>query len=390
MTVIATKTAKKSRPANRPGETGAAGQPVDAAALETKIELARERAANAISLAFEKVVAHRENPSMYPLPANASSVERAFHKFLGALPNSKRKKMIDKVNETLKATANVRKARYKDIVNVDFKSAVPVVEQVKSMAVPDAIKFTEAETSELFARLKARAEKPTKKADGNFLPSAKPKKNAAPQQAASASNLSFFVDSITCKKTDDVLKDEVNLAGFSIDTNGNSVQLAPLFVGKFKKNDTLGLGGNAKLFTLPIDDVIFPQTFTAGLFIIESDWVSNREALDKLFDLLLVISATISILFLPTLFTLAVVAPAAIPAVCVILGSIVILSMVGKIFASTIGDDISAEVTDTLVVENKIDIGEEFARTLTIEGSSGFNNGFDGEYTVAARWVGEV
>lgn len=359
---------------------------LNTAALERKIQLAQERATNVINLAFEKAVAHRENPSKYPLPTGNKSVERAFHELLEAMPKIKRNKIVDKVNETLKAPVATRTGKYKDIVNVDFKSKTAIADQVKTMAVPDSIRFTEAETNELFARVKTRAGVPTKTGGNTLLSKAKAPKNGVPRQAVPAGNLSFFVDSMTCQKPDDVIKDEINLAGFSIDTNGNSVQLAPLFVGKFKKNDTIGLGGNSKLFTLPIDPLLLSQTFTAGLFIIESDWVSNEELLFALFDLCVLISFTISIIILPTFFLLSALAPAAAVPVTIVLGAIGVVSLIVKLLTFVIGDDISIAVSDTLLVENKIEIGEEFARTFTIEKGGGFR----GDYSLAARWVGEA
>lgn len=380
-TPVATKSYKDARPSTKTAKPGTFKR----SEFEKKLELANERVRNAIDLAFEKAVAHRENPAAYPLPAGAKSVERAFNDLLSAMPNNQRKKVIERVNATLKASPSVRSAKYKDIVNVDFHAASPIAEQVKAMPVPATMKFDDSEAEGLLARVRSKAEPSTGKS-GAKSGQAK----IVPRQAVVATNISFVVDTMTCLNPDDVRKDEINLAGFSIDINGTESRLAPLFVGKFKKNDTLSLGGNSKLFTLPIDPVIFPQTFTAGLFIIESDWTSNQELLDKLFDLFVVISATVSILFLPILITVGTLAPALVPAVCIALGAIAVVSLIGKITVTLIGDDISAAVTDTLVIENKVEIGEEFTRALTIGQGRDPENSFDGQYTLSARWVGEA
>lgn len=351
--------------------------------LEKKIEWANERVRNTIDLAFEKAVAHREKPSEFPLPSGRS-VERAFHELLSAMPALRRKKAIDRVNETLKATAGARSAKYKDIVDVDLRSAVSVTEQVRSIPVPDTIKFKQEEADELLSRYRLKTVKPSK-----AVPAASAKSKAVPRQAVSATNLSFVVDSMTCLNPDDLIKDEISLAGFSIDTTGTKATLAALFVGKFKKNDTVSLGGNSKLFTLPIDPILTPQTFTAGLFLIESDWVSNEEALDKLFNVCFAVSQAVAVGFIPIVILTGTLAPTLIAPVCIVLGGIVLASMAGKILAFTIGDDISNSITDTLVVEDKVEIGQEFARSLTI--GEGRNAGsFDGQYTLTGRWVGEA
>ena len=85
MKAEATGLAEKLKRAEN-GRTNGQAAGLNKAVLERKIKLARERTINAINLAFEKAIAHRENPSKYPLPTSNRSVERAFHSFLEAVP----------------------------------------------------------------------------------------------------------------------------------------------------------------------------------------------------------------------------------------------------------------------------------------------------------------
>ena len=391
MKAEATALAEKVKSAEN-GKMNRQAAGLNKAVLERKIELARERTINVVNLAFEKAIAHRENPSKYPLPTSNRSVERAFHNFLEVVPKAKRNKIIDKVNETLKASATTRSSKYKDIVNVDFRSKTAIAEQVKALSVPEELRFNEAEGNELLARFHQRADKKAlKKREGKFAAGEGAARQSQPQQAAVATKVSFVVDTMTCLNPDDLMKDEINLAGFSIDVNGNNVELAPRFVGQFKKNDTLGLGANGTLFTLDIDPLLASQSFTAGLFIVESDLVSDPEVIRKLSLLFAAIGVAIAVVAVALMVVSVFVAPVISVAMAYFLVS---LSFAFQVFSLQLiplfGDDISLPITDTLLVEEKIDVGESFARNLQIGKGFDPQSTFDGKYTLAARWVGEA
>jgi len=391
MKAEATALAEKVKSAEN-GKMNRQAAGLNKAVLERKIELARERTINVVNLAFEKAIAHRENPSKYPLPTSNRSVERAFHNFLEVVPKAKRNKIIDKVNETLKASATTRSSKYKDIVNVDFRSKTAIAEQVKALSVPEELRFNEAEGNELLARFHQRADKKAlKKREGKFAAGEGAARQSQPQQAAVATKVSFVVDTMTCLNPDDLMKDEINLAGFSIDVNGNNVELAPRFVGQFKKNDTLGLGANGTLFTLDIDPLLASQSFTAGLFIVESDLVSDPEVIRKLGLLFAAIGVAIAVVAVALMVVSVFVAPVISVAMAYFLVS---LSFAFQVFSLQLiplfGDDISLPITDTLLVEEKIDVGESFARNLQIGKGFDPQSTFDGKYTLAARWVGEA
>lgn len=344
--------------------------------VNNKISMIQDRLKNAVQLSFEKAVAHHENPSMYPLSTDNKTIERAFYNLIESLPHLKRNRIIDKINETFKAAAPQRNTMYKDLVNVNFKSAVSVAEQVKCFSLPDEMKFTKPEINEIEARVSG----------------IKSKRVAVTRQAVSASKLSFFVDNMTCLNPDDIRKDEISLAGFAVDNLGNSVDFNPFFVGKFRKNETVLLGNKSKLFSIDLSQINqFPVSFTAGLFIIEKDLVSNQDAVNKLSTLFTVISIAVAIL------VLSLVAAAVLVGLEITVLTLDILSFVGTSFLvlgvqiiPLIGDDISFAVNDVLTVADKINVGETVERTIQIgKGFDSFST-FDGKYTASARWVGEA
>lgn len=340
-----------------------------------KLKAVEKIAENTVKLGFEKAVAHFENPAMYPLPAESRNLENAVYSLLNALPKKKRNKIIDKVNELLKAPADKRKQEYGDIANLDFRSAAPIAQQVIDLPAMKQYRLSESELENLkqkFSSTNAAAKKPL------------------PQQAAASTRLSFFVDNMTCLNPDDVLKDEVSIGGFIIDSLGNTTELAPQFVGKFRKDETVNLGANSRLFTVNIDPFLAQQTFAANLFIIESDLVENKDALIKAVVVVAVISTTILVVSLGILAALllgAAVSPKAFFITLIAGGS---LGFISTYLLPLIGDDISNITTDTLLVDGILGIGTEFARTIEIGQGFDYLSSFDGKYTANARWIGEA
>ncbi len=340
-----------------------------------KLKAVEKIAENTVKLGFEKAVAHFENPAMYPLPADGKNLENAVFDLLNALPKKKRNKLIDKVNETLKAPAEKRKQVYGDIVDLDFRSNKPIADQVKDLPALKKYNLAAAELENLKQNFKSI------KAGVN---------NPLPQQAGASTKLSFFVDNMTCLNPDDVLKDEVSIGGFIIDSLGNSTELAPRFIGKFRKNETVNLGANSRLFTVNIDPFLAQQTFAANLFIIESDLVENKDALIKAVVVVAVISTTVLVVSLGILAALllgAAVSPKAFFITLLAGGS---LGFISTYLLPLIGDDISNITTDTLLVDGILGIGTEFVRTIEIGQGFDYLSSFDGKYTANARWIGEA
>ncbi len=158
---------------------------------------------------------------------------------------------------------------------------------------------------------------------------------------------------------------------------------------KFRKNETVLLGDKSKLFTVNIDPNQVAQSFIAGLFIVESDIISNQDIVNKLAILFAVIALTLSIVALAIVIAGTLGAAVTITAFAVFFFSSFGIGLISQ-FIPLLGDDISFTVIDTLAIADKVDVGENFPRTITI--GKGFDsiNSFDGEYTASARWVGEA
>lgn len=330
--------------------------------LDKKIDGIRSRFNDMINISIEKAAAHFEDPSAYPLSADNRTIERAFYNLLEALPRIRRNKVIDKINETLKAGIENRTASYGNLANVNFKSAVPISEQVKSFLIPAEMKITEEESHKLLDKVKERHIKKS-------LP--------RPQQVgAAASKLSLVLNSITCLKTDDVKKDELSVAGFILDPLANKIDIVQFDAGKFKEGDVVPFNRSLAEVTIISN---FPESYSASLFLVERDLISNPEITDKIKILMAAIGYTLT--------GLSVVICIAAPVLSWVIFGIGVFSMFARYFLPLLNDDISLVSEDVLTLAEKVDVGDTFERNVNISGPNTIAQ-FDGIYSLSFKWEG--
>lgn len=346
----------------------------------TKIKYFHQRYEHTIELAIEKVAHHLETPAQYPLPsAGKKSLERALYDLVKAVPKKRQEKFIDHLKSTIPVTAAQRQQKYGDLATVDLKSNKPIAEQVRDLPVDDRYKISAEEAK----NFQAPAFPVKKIVAGNRIPNIR-----QPRQAAVATQLDFIVDSLTCVKTNDIRKDEISLRAFATDAAGVDHEKAPFFVGKFKKGETVSLGANSTIFSFPLDNGstggIFPQTFIAGLVVIEADLIHNEDLGNKLAAVFTVLGTVILTISLGLMFV-----PGINPYI-VLAGLIVAIGfeILGHYIIPIIIDDFSFPVVDTLVLDAPPAIGETLTRTLQLDiGRSALLGFTKGTYTANIRWV---
>jgi hypothetical protein len=344
----------------------------NAAQLDTKLDFLKDRMKKIVDLSLERVVAHNEKPQDYPLPAESKSLERALNKMFKALPKKNQKRVIEAVNKTLKAPADQRKRIYGDLAEVNFRSSVSMVEQAKIKPVPSALKFTETDLNEIRGKLKRNP--------------VKPPKLRQPAQVAEATEMSFIVNNLTCNKPSDLRKDEVSLAGFAVDNLGAELELAPFFVGDFKKGDTLALGGNGRVFNFKLTEGEFPKTFIAGLLLVEKDLLRNSDFVTGLIQFCLIASAALMAITVGMFIVAVAGGPASAALFIGALAASMLLGMSSLILAKML-DDFSTVAVDTLTFDAPVPPGTTFGRTFSFEfGIFGIGERL-GKYEAAATWV---
>ena len=349
-----------------------------------KLPLYTARVKNTIDLALIKVVAHRQNPSQNPLPADPKSLERAFNDVFAAIPKRKQDDAMEKFQSLLSPTERTRV--YGDLGQVNFASATSVVDQVKALPLPAEMRFAQADVTDLQKQIMAKKiVGQAMKNMGQRVTSAVGSAAAAPQQAV-ASSMSFDVVSATCIKPNDIRKDEISMAVGTVDGVGTPLNAGPFFVGEFKKGDEIDLGATGRLFTFKLDQTVFPATFPAFAFMIESDVIHDQDLAAKLAIALAVtagaiwaVSATILGLGLAGLIP----APAAVVAVVITLIAALAFSIAGTVVVPILADDISFANGDTLILDTVPAPGSVFERNVTI---GGFGTHARGQYNVLFRW----
>jgi hypothetical protein len=345
--------------------------------LDTKLEFVKDRAKKTIDIALERVIAHNENPGYYPLPSDPRSLERAFYKLFETMPRKKQKELIEKVNRTLKAGKEARTKIYGDLANVDFRSKTAIVDQVKVKPVPENIKITEADVTELRRRLKLPA--------AVTPPSAvKPQKRSrpVPAQAAEATELGLDVVSVKCIRPTDVRKDEVSLTGCAVDNVGGAVTVAPFFIGDFKKDETLALGAQGRLFNFKLTEGEFPKSFNSVVFLVEKDLLRNSELVAALH--LVVYALSVALMTAATVVLIIGLAggPVTLLLFLILFGGSLFMSGVASIIR-VMRDDVSECAADTLLLEAPVAPGTTFDRDpITVNMGD-----YKGKYEIDIRWV---
>jgi hypothetical protein len=377
-----------------------------------KLPLLTERAINAIDLTLIKVVAHRQNPSQNPLPSDPKSLERAFNDVFAAIPKRKQDDAMAKFQSVLDPAERTRV--YGDLGQVNFASSTSIVDQVKALPLPAGLKFTDADVADLNKQIMAK--KLVGQAlnnighNGNAVAGdavaqqaiiGRPIRNAghqgrgvaaraAVQQAVVASSMRFEIVSATCVKPNDARKDEINMAVGTVDGLGSPLNAGPFFVGKFKKGDTIALGAAGQLFNFKLDQTVFPASFPAFAFMIESDLIHNPDLANKLAIAFAITAVALDVIAGATIalaLTGVVPAPAAVVVIIVSEIAAIAFAAAGTVVMPILADDISVASGDTLILEAAPAPGSVFERNITI---GGFGTHARGQYNVLLRWSADL
>jgi hypothetical protein len=339
--------------------------------LNTKLNWLKDRMTKTVDIAWERVIAHNENPSYYPLPSGSNSLERALHQLFEALPRKNQKDVIEKVNKTLKAGSAARKTIYGDLADVNFRSSASLVDQIKTKPVPENMKLTDADITEARRRLK--------------LPAAKPQKaeRAKVRQAAEATELGFDMVSLKCIRPTDIRKDEISLAGSAVDNVGGELVVQPFFVGDFKKDQSLDLGAKARLFNFKLTVGEFPKTFVAAVFLVEKDLLRNSAFVNALIKVCYITAGAAGVIALGMIAVGLLGGPVS---VALIIGLVIAefaLGTIGKIL-DVMRDDVSCVGCDALVLDAPVAPGTIFDRDPILFRAGHYDQG---KYEGTIRWV---
>lgn len=340
-----------------------------------KMQFVQQRFRQIVDLSAEKVARHLENPGQYPMPASKKNIEHALLDVIKEVGSVREKKFRDRLKEITGLSSTARQQRFDELADTDLKKNKAVAALVSEIQTSEQYKLTPQEIKAIRAAAKLPVHKKAK-------PTLK-----TPRQAVTATNLDFFVDSLTCERTNDLRKDEISITGFATDAVGVNSEKAPFFVGEFKKGDTISLGANSFFFNFSVDNGSvggeFPLTFIAGVIITEADAIKNKELgrkLAVLFSILFVVfvTAATAVLFFPAV-------PFAVAEAGFIAASI--SGILGHYVFPLLTDDFSDPVFDTLILDAPPAIGDTFTRTIDAGIGISILGGNKGKYKANVRWV---
>jgi hypothetical protein len=336
-----------------------------------KIKLLQSRFKQAMQLAMDRAAGHLDNPQQYPLPADAQAAETAFYRLFAALPNLRQRKVIDKAKARLKTTGAQRIQHYGELASLGVANPKSCAELAAALPVAENLRLTQADLDAIHAENRQRA------VPRATAPKARPRIGANP-------TLLFFVDSLTCQKTSEVRKDEVNLAGFGADGLNQVQNLTPFFAGEFKKGDSTAL--NRQLFSFALDNNSSVELgFAANLFLVEEDWMRNTGLSGKLNALFTILGISLVTIAAGMAVVLALGGPGSVAVIMVTLVTGIVLQIVGALFG-IIGDDTSTTASDTIVLEPPFVVGTRVDKTLNFEMLNFDSDLTKGRYTAAVHW----
>ncbi len=154
----------------------------------TKHALLQERIKNTLDLTFAKVAAHIQAPQQYAMPADKNALENKILRFYGLLKPKEQEEFLLTTNLLFNQSATANNKRFEDLMEIDLKSPVAMLEKIKAHPLPEKFHFTEKDI-EIFNEPVSR-----------FVNLQKPKTgiNTPLQQVIEPQTLSLTLDTIKC------------------------------------------------------------------------------------------------------------------------------------------------------------------------------------------------
>ncbi len=218
-----------------------------------------------MELAIAKVAAHHAEPTAFPLPSDADSVEQILRKRFDQLRPEQRQYAAAKVLPALQSRNGLSERRFRDLASIDLGISTPIAEQVRSLTLPDDLALAPAALTGISE-------------DGGFPPI--PTVPTVPSgtnggAVSSISKLEFRIQRVKCVDETGPAwpgSDEILLGANTVDETGDVKKVPSFKVGDFDQ-------GNTKRYTPPkrltLFDIregpSFPKRYFVTLVLAEED-----------------------------------------------------------------------------------------------------------------------
>jgi hypothetical protein len=355
---------------------------------QPKYDLIAKRVEFTAHLSMAKMLAHVNNPSVYPMTSDNKALENILFNHYKKLPNSAQKKFAEAISNQIKMpeTTAQREAKYGDLAKVDFKKNEPVSAQIQQLPFPDHLKFTAAE-NEIISKTILKKRINNKKNTESIQPAI-----AAPRI------IRLSVESIHCNNTVEIKKDEMLLTGLFTDALGVTTNFGIIDIGKMKDNDTIALGVKGQLAEVNLNNAgFFPQTLLGTFALIDKDIFADQEKIEEAFKICAAMAITLTSIGIITLGiavgtalaggNLAIAVGLATGAIVALISSFVVLVVGGGITLFLQGES-SELINDAFVFDlNPVTLqpGESVVRNLNVDISRSIGKK-KGNYTMNVKW----
>jgi hypothetical protein len=100
-----------------------------------------QRVLHTLQLSFDKAVAHKENPTLYPVPSDTACFEQVILTFLNKISAPKQALIKSKVMERLQASKEQRKTLIGDLAEINVKFPAGIQSQAHNLPIPDQLRI---------------------------------------------------------------------------------------------------------------------------------------------------------------------------------------------------------------------------------------------------------
>ncbi len=230
---------------------------------DPKLKAVAERVFQMFQVATEKAVAHAADPAKFPMPADATAVERIMLARFQALPAPDRKAAITRNRALINATKAARRQRLGDLADVDLRSNDSIRRQIRGMPVPQSAMLSKVDMERINTAVLGGPEAVI----------------AAPAPGAKPPNrLELRLHQVKCiDETNGFLgteagEDEIGLGGNSIDETGDVKPIAPFHVGDFDDGDVKNFNPPRRFTFFNINEGSgFPKAYHVIFVLAEKD-----------------------------------------------------------------------------------------------------------------------
>jgi hypothetical protein len=258
-------------------------EPTTPQVTDPKLRAVLDRTVREFELAANKVAANHANPTTYPLPKKAGSLEQVLARRFRELPQERRTKAAQQAAVRVKGGMD----------GISFQTPTPVEEQLAKRPFPAELMLSQNQFLSAAQAIGVPSKTTSSAASANPAGAVAADGPANKPGATPLSKLELRIHQVKCNdETGRKLgpfgtpgSDEIKLGGMTIDENGSTDQVSAFKVGDFDSGDdkTYSPPRRFTWFNLK-EGTAFPKGYQVTLVLAEADMGGLPDFLSSLLD----------------------------------------------------------------------------------------------------------